>query len=894
MKSTTNWREFFKPVAAGIVAAAALGSAIGPRAAGQESGAVPPARPPQVPLTLDGHATKGQRAEVYEGRRVLVDEDSFPRTPARLVEGPTVRRDGKLVRIAFALDKADDVLVRIVDAEGRTVRNLACGVLGDNAPEPFTPGSLRQELAWDGTDGDGKPAPDGCRVHVAVGLAPRLDRFVAHDPEQIVEHVVGLEVDPEGRVYVALFTNRRGDAHVVRYDRDGNYLDTVYPPNPNRLREKLSDVYRWVDTVDGREVPMRFGGAWPFIIYKYHGDRTNPTRYPFPLRIGRDGRAFIAETQMAYYHSQLVAEDYQAAGPLEARILPVRLEPFWFLEGMTMGRGPWTLDAKGFAYLCRDGVIVKTTLPPAEFDGTFDYTALPPQEPVRHFEFNGEEKLAEARATLGTPKSPDDKTPRLFEVIQDISVDDAGNLYVVDRRRLKVFGPNGRLVAVPEGFELDGATHSLGDVHGVKAVGDALYVTARLEPAGAGRWSRGQLVKFTIGPEAALRAVWSAPLDPMAGLVTVDERSEPPIVWVANGGGPATFSRVVDLCEKPGEIRHCGSGIRKGVLIDPWAIAVDGQGRLFVHDYGRNAIVRTNDDGSEWLEVPSAGRPGAYTKALRVDRARGRLFACHGRNLVCTDLDLQPDPTFQTVTGNGRYGVNLGAVDAQGNLYVTDIREGAELRGIAPGLHGVVRVLAPDGSDVRTDLCRTFLADGGVARDSKGNIYVTDTAKMGFMDAVHDWEVRRGRKWQRDGKELRCQSHIAYLVKFPPGGGSRGTDAELWAHRGVSPVMGGGCACPVPTACVAIDEADRIFATDYQLYHVKVLDTAGNLIARIGAWGGADCQGPESRYPEPEIAFAWVHSIDTFGDFLYASDRDTRRVLKVRLDYRHTQEASIP
>jgi hypothetical protein len=98
----------------------------------------------------------------------------------------------------------------------------------------------------------------------------------------------------------------------------------------------------------------------------------------------------------------------------------------------------------------------------------------------------------------------------------------------------------------------------------------------------------------------------------------------------------------------------------------------------------------------------------------------------------------------------------------------------------------------------------------------------------------------------------------------------------------------------VNTNCVAVDEADRIFATDYQKYHVKVLDTAGNLIARIGSWGNAECRGPNSRYPEPEIAFGWLHSIDATQGTLYASDKDLRRIVKVRLDYRETKETVIP
>jgi hypothetical protein len=77
-------------------------------------------------------------------------------------------------------------------------------------------------------------------------------------------------------------------------------------------------------------------------------------------------------------------------------------------------------------------------------------------------------------------------------------------------------------------------------------------------------------------------------------------------------------------------------------------------------------------------------------------------------------------------------------------------------------------------------------------------------------------------------------------------------------------------------------------------YHVKVLDTAGNLIARIGSWGNAACQGPESRYPEPEIAFSWLHSIDAAGDALYASDKDLRRIVKVRMDYCEYKETTVP
>ena len=83
--------------------------------------------------------------KVREGRRILFDEDSYPRKPAKLVAGPTVKRRAKGVAVSFALNGPDDVLVRVFDGRGKVVRNLACGVLGDNAPAPLRPGSLKQE-----------------------------------------------------------------------------------------------------------------------------------------------------------------------------------------------------------------------------------------------------------------------------------------------------------------------------------------------------------------------------------------------------------------------------------------------------------------------------------------------------------------------------------------------------------------------------------------------------------------------------------------------------------------------------------------------------------------------------------------------------------------------------
>ena len=70
-------------------------------------------------------------------------------------------------------------------------------------------------------------------------------------------------------------------------------------------------------------------------------------------------------------------------------------------------------------------------------------------------------------------------------------------------------------------------------------------------------------------------------------------------------------------------------------MIDPWSLAVDDKGRVFTYDYARRRIVRTNEDGSDWLE----SRPVDKLVTLHVDRKRGRLYHGSFENTDCWDLD---------------------------------------------------------------------------------------------------------------------------------------------------------------------------------------------------------------------------------------------------------------
>jgi hypothetical protein len=173
--------------------------------------------------------------------------------------------------------------------------------------------------------------------------------------------------------------------------------------------------------------------------------------------------------------------------------------------------------------------------------------------------------------------------------------------------------------------------------------------------------------------------------------------------------------------------------------------------------------------------------------------------------------------------GIARSGPTLGAVDAEGNLFAGGLTldaysESAGRKGeMFSHLIGGVMVFGMDGKIKQRDQFKTCAVPGALARDSKGNLYATDLPVADLKLGSHDMP---GVPWKRGDRPLKVQSDFTVLVKFPPQGGARRTETELWAHRGVSPVNGGRCWCSVNSNCLAVDEADRIFATDYLRYHL--------------------------------------------------------------------------
>ena len=198
-----------------------------------------------------------------EGRNILLDRDSWPRKPGRIAAGPKVESGDKGVWISFALDSADDIWLYAADPEtGEALHTIACGVLGPNAPTPLAKSNLSQRVFWDGKDLDGKPIPGKAEIRLSVGCEPAFQRFVGYDPAQMMGYPLNVEVDAKGRVYVAIGADTRAEAAIMRFDRDGNYIDMVHPANP--LDADSETMKKWYPYRDGRRrVDPSYGqGVW--------------------------------------------------------------------------------------------------------------------------------------------------------------------------------------------------------------------------------------------------------------------------------------------------------------------------------------------------------------------------------------------------------------------------------------------------------------------------------------------------------------------------------------------------------------------------------------------------------------------------------------------------------
>lgn len=653
-------------------------------------------------------------------------------TPA-FTRKPTASQAGDRTRIEFAVDRECDVAVYIESAKGDIVRHLVAGVLGKNPPEPLQAGSLTQSIEWDGLDDDGKQAAGGpFRVRVGLGLKASWGGTAFADPDKTgpnrVEHITGLAVGPEGRLYVLdrisgwLYWNGTR-MHVFR--RDGAYEKTIKPFPANLPPERVKAAGAYVNAA-GHLTPV-IQRPHDFNFYSHKDCQQQPA-------ITADGRIVLA------VHS---SDGFHFGGPAALGMIDTEGGlPEAAYAGPDLSVG-WSRDFPSLA-AASDGQAV--FLVGAGKGGHAVFRApLPRRGPLERF-FGEIETAGSDNAHLDGPRS--------------VAADGRGLLYVAD------FG-NNRVVVL---HEKDGRWAGSFPVEAPFWVAPhpksgAIYV-------GSGKSAKHALVlKFSGWRDAA--ELGRLPL-PTTGTsdtrftwhLALDASAEPAVLWVARGwremkepllraeeqGG--TFSSLVPAgCvlmqwfERP-----TADPLKKEVLCNGGVgfgsrrlnILDDATGRVrqvSVNLFGDGLTHRLGPDGT--IYGCNCGGPVQWFVRDAASNAVARRlpFGAGGTGTTGWERDF--------------------FVDRKGEIYVR--RRGPEYHGLMTIEH-----YDRDGRFKRTVLWSVSDGCYGPRVDAKGNLYI--------MDVIHPLDVPYPQELKAGFRTRSAPDWNAWIygsvIKFSPAGGA--------------------------------------------------------------------------------------------------------------------------
>jgi hypothetical protein len=265
-----------------------------------------------------------------------------------------------------------------------------------------------------------------------------------------------------------------------------------------------------------------------------------------------------------------------------------------------------------------------------------------------------------------------------------------------------------------------------------------------------------------------------------------------------------------------------------------------------------------------------------------------------------------------TLRSEDSSGRGYGGVSGSGRRWTPAVYPGRFLAKKGASIH----VWDKHGKLAWQDAVPGLAAANGVGIDARGDIYVL--ASM----------------YRRYGGKRTFNDMTGTVMKFTPGkakvlgtvrgpvkltdppdrppelgkGGLRAwADGARWLFGGVGfcgqgvgrpgALAAGGCSCW--NCRFALDYLGRSFAPEMDHYSVAVIDTAGNLIARVGTYGNADDGLPLIREGAPpnarsiggdEVALFYAPYVATHTDRrLFIADGGNARIVSVKLDYHATE-----
>ena len=245
------------------------------------------------------------------------------------------------------------------------------------------------------------------------------------------------------------------------------------------------------------------------------------------------------------------------------------------------------------------------------------------------------------------------------------------------------------------------------------------------------------------GDKARFWAPFGIAVDP-AGNVYVADTANNAIRKITPEG------KVTTLAGSAGHPGNADGIASKAQFRNPWDVAVDGSGNVFVADMSNDTIRKITPTGLVSTLAGQAGESGEaegygnsarfnHPYAVAVDRARNIIYVSDSANNAIRKLT--PEGAVTTFAGlppyagnedgsasNARFANPQGlAVDGAGNVYVADTGN-QTVRKITPeGKVSTLPGLAGTTNNSQAVGNIQLNSPGGVAVDDEGNVYVADT-----------------------------------------------------------------------------------------------------------------------------------------------------------------------
>lgn len=502
-----------------------------------------------------------------------------------------------------------------------------------------------------------------------------------------------------------------------------------------------------------------------------------------------------------------------------------------------------------------------------------------------------------ASAQVGLPNPPNYTTPYAFSTLagttstgsedglnarfcrpEDVAVDAAGNLYILDNgnHTIRKRTPDGKVstlagLAGEHGtIDGNGAAARFGYASGLAVdatgniyVAELSHVIRKISPAGVVTTLAGTVGSSGSADGTGAAARFSRPADvavDASGNVYVADQDNYTIRKITPAGVVTTLA---GSAGQWGDTDGAGSAARFQTLT---AIAVDAVGNVYVAEVNRPRIRKITPAG-ETTTLAGAPIDGTGSTAriefewpsgLAVD-AVGNVYVSSGYSTV---LKITPGGVVTTLAGTrdvqdstdgvgsaARFRVPEGvAADTAGNVYVADTLNNT-IRKITPdGTVSTLAGLSTKGSQGHVDGSGTsarFSTLGDLVVDASGNLYVADPGNHCI-------------------RKVTPAGLVTTFAGSPASVGSvdgTGTAASFGRPMGV-----------------ALDASGNLYVSDADFHVIRKITTVGvvtTLAGSPGQWGRVDGTGAAARFRGPT-------GIDVDGNgTVWVMDRDNSAMRRV-------------